>query len=278
MTSDLIEQLDGATIQHGPLSNRIYVMNPGDADAGQLADTLELLAGENGYTKLCVKIPESSASSFLDRRYIMEAAIPGFFHGEETALCLSRFLDPDRGIDAHQEEIKRIIELALHAGDTKTTALPEKVSIRQCRENDAAAMAHVYSCVFPTYPFPIDNPGYLRDTMRTHIVYFGAEHKGKLIALASSEMDRENAAVEMTDFATLPSWRGRNLAGLLLREMESAMRKRNMKTAYTIARAISPGMNITFARAGYGFCGTLINNTNISGGIESMNVWYKRID
>jgi hypothetical protein len=44
---------------------------------------------------------------------------------------------------------------------------------------------------------------------------------------------------------------------------------------YTIARAISVGMNITFARCGYDFGGTLVNNTQIAGRIESMNVWYK---
>jgi hypothetical protein len=36
-------------------------------------------------------------------------------------------------------------------------------------------------------------------------------------------------------------------------------------------------MNATFAKAGYSFGGTLINNTNISGDIESMNVWYKNL-
>jgi hypothetical protein len=45
---------------------------------------------------------------------------------------------------------------------------------------------------------------------------------------------------------------------------------------FTIARARSTGMNVTFAKNGYSFAGTLINNTNISGRIESMNVWYKR--
>ena len=34
-------------------------------------------------------------------------------------------------------------------------------------------------------------------------------------------------------------------------------------------------MNITFARQGYAFSGTLYNNTNISGNLESMNVWHK---
>ncbi|MDD2310679.1 MAG: hypothetical protein PHH91_13970, partial [Desulfuromonadaceae bacterium] len=41
--------------------------------------------------------------------------------------------------------------------------------------------------------------------------------------------------------------------------------------------AYSFGMNITFARDGYSFGGTLTNNTNISGSLESMNVWYKTL-
>jgi hypothetical protein len=36
-------------------------------------------------------------------------------------------------------------------------------------------------------------------------------------------------------------------------------------------------MNITFAKNGYEYAGTLKNNTNISGNIESMNVWYKHL-
>jgi len=53
------------------------------------------------------------------------------------------------------------------------------------------------------------------------------------------------------------------------------MKARGIKTAYTIARAASPGMNITFGRAGYAFSGRLKNNTQIAGDLESMNVWHK---
>jgi putative beta-lysine N-acetyltransferase len=81
----------------------------------------------------------------------------------------------------------------------------------------------------------------------------------------------------MTDFATLPDFRGNNLALLLLREMEAHMRLAKYNTLYTIARSMSPGMNITFAKNSYEYAGTLKNNTNISGNIESMNVWYKHL-
>jgi len=53
------------------------------------------------------------------------------------------------------------------------------------------------------------------------------------------------------------------------------MKNKGIKTAYTIARAMSAGMNVTFSKTGYRFGGRLKNNTNISGNIESMNVWYK---
>jgi putative beta-lysine N-acetyltransferase len=82
----------------------------------------------------------------------------------------------------------------------------------------------------------------------------------------------------MTDFATLPHFRGKGLATALLVDMENEMKNQKIRTLFTIARALSPGMNITFARCGYKYSGTLINNTQIFGHIESMNVWYKHID
>lgn len=81
----------------------------------------------------------------------------------------------------------------------------------------------------------------------------------------------------MTDFATLPDWRGHGLAAPLLFHMENEIGKKGIKTAYTIARSASAGMNITFAKLGYCYAGRLKNNTNISGSIESMNIWYKPI-
>ncbi len=110
------------------------------------------------------------------------------------------------------------------------------------------------------------------------IAYYGAfDAKGKLVAASSAEMDKTSLNAEMTDFATRPDSRGHNIALHLLRLMEGDMAERGLKVLYTIARALSAGMNVTFARAGYIFTGTLVNNTNIAGSIESMNVWYKSL-
>ena len=35
------------------------------------------------------------------------------------------------------------------------------------------------------------------------------------------------------------------------------------------------GMNISFSKMGYLYSGTVINNANISGDMESLNIWHK---
>jgi putative beta-lysine N-acetyltransferase len=136
-------------------------------------------------------------------------------------------------------------------------------------------MAPLYGQVFATYPFPIAEPDFLAETMASHVTYFGVWSDGEPVALSSAETDRDARNVEMTDFATLPEQRGNGYARMLLARMQTTMRNEGIRTAYTIARAISPGMNITFARQGYRFGGCLVNNTNICGKIESMNIWYR---
>ena len=252
-------------------------MKLGDVDPHTLIPALNTLAETNGYTKIFTKLPSDAASVFANEGYVEEAEIPGCYNGSIDARFMCRYIDETRAQSPQAAEIREIIQLSKDKATSPYKPLPDNKSLamRPCTPEDTPRMSHIYSKVFPSYPFPIDNPDYLRDTMKTHIAYFGVEYEGELIALSSAEMDEANSNVEMTDFATLPHMRGKSLAVHLLSAMERAMQQRGIKTAYTIARAISPGMNITFARKGYHFGGTLINNTNISGQIESMNVWYK---
>ncbi len=276
-TKDTVEKLLGATIQHGALSNRIYLMKIDDAPETELIPAVYELAETNGYTKIFAKVPAGRAQAFLSAGYRKEAHVPGFFQGEEDAMFLGYYPDPARAEEANRDELEQIVELAGKKRGKGTAGKPPPVDVvlRRCGEEEVHEMSKVYRDVFPSYPFPIHDPAYLRKTMGTHIVYFGAERNSKLIALSSAEMDEKARNVEMTDFATLPDARGGGLAVHLLSKMEDAMRQRGILTAYTIARAVSAGMNITFAKLAYTYGGRLVNNTNISGNIESMNVWYK---
>jgi len=272
---DKMETFEGATIQHGLLNNRIYLIKVGSAEPAALCKKLEQLARHNRYEKIVAKIPAPCGNAFLDAGYTQEAAIPGFYQGKTDALFLAKYFSADRQREDKADEYEHVLQVTEQKRQYPGSPSYDGFAMRPCDESDAEAMSEVYRTVFPSYPFPIDNPDYLRETMRTHIDYFGVTRKGSLIALSSAEMDLKEQNVEMTDFATLPAWRGRGLAFALLALMEDAMRLKEMKMAYTIARAISPGMNITFARHGYKYGGRLVNNTNISGQIESMNVWFK---
>lgn len=272
---DQIQKLGNSQIQHGLDNNRIYLMKLDPADLPGIVEQLGTLAAEKGYTKIFAKVPAPHATAFTADGYRKEGAIPKFYKGETDAAFLGKFIDPAREITPQRDEIEQIITLAQSTHGRPGDELSNEYSLRPAVEADAKKLAAVYKQVFASYPFPIHDPDYLIETMRSHVCYFVAEKDGKIAAASSGEMDRENRNAEMTDFATLPEHLGNGLAVHLLKFMEPEMRKRNIVTLYTIARAVSPGMNITFAKCGYVFGGTLINNTQISGSIESMNLWYK---
>jgi len=276
---DTCETLGHSEIQHGPYSNRIYLMKLDRRDLPDIIAKLDQLTSEHGYTKIFAKVPVDAEGEFLNGGYRREASIPGFYGGSANAVFLGRYLDPSRAKPGNQAELEQVLELAKAKScrEPRECALPEGFSFFRCRPEHVEEMSRLYQEVFPSYPFPIHDSGYLLETMESHIDYFGILHGGDLISLASSEMDALGSNVEMTDFATLPEFRGRGLAQFLLQEMEDAMIGVGMLTAYTIARAVSPGMNITFSRRGYLYGGTLVNNTQISGSIESMNIWYKSL-
>ena len=278
-STDTIETVAGATIQHGPLNDRIYLMKmPEEAKATKVIEAIEEIAEDREYGKIFVKAPEKRYLPFRENGYEIEAAVPGFYQGEEQALFMVKYLDREREQLEKPEVLKEIIEVSREKPTLEAQGLPTQHEIRELTKEDTLEMAQIYQQVFPTYPFPINDPIYLQEVMDDFVRSFGVfAPDGSLISLAACEIDRKNQNVEMTDFATLPEHRGQGLAHELLMHMEEAMKESGIKTAYTIARAKSFGMNITFSKAGYGFGGLLKNNTNISGSIESMNVWYKNI-
>lgn len=281
---DRIEILgEDGLIQHGGLNRRIYLMKCPSLPPGEIVTRLYALARENDYGKIFAKIPASRAPEFLSAGYVQEACVPGLYRGREDGVFLGRFCDPAR---AHTPEMAELQEIIAHAREKAPAAasplsplppLPGGMLIRRCIPEDAPRMSEIYTEVFPSYPFPVHDPEYLRQTMRENVVYFGVEQHGLLVALSSAEIDPAQKNAEMTDFATLPDLRGQGLARRLLLRMEDCMLRRGLRTLYTIARAASAGMNTVFARCGYRFGGTLINNTNIAGRIESMNVWFRRL-
>ncbi len=278
MNRDTIEIFEGSLIQHGKLNNRIYLLKAGNSDAERLISGLDQLAREKGYTKILGKVKADLLPYFILNGFRAEAFIPGFFAGKADCILVSRFLDENRAVAAKKELITLRELLGNGKSKQQDSISHDGFDHVKLNEKDAGEISELLMQVFTSYPFPVDDPAYIRQTMENnHARYFGIKNGDELIAVSTAETDPEQKNAEMTDFAVLPPFRGNKLAGRLLAVMEDDMKKADMKTLYTIARLKEPGMNKTFINAGYSYSGTLVNNTNISGSIESMNIFYKKI-
>lgn len=269
--------LDGAAISHGPLGDRVYVLTFPDICGEKTADKCERLAEENGYSKIIAKVSERNTDMFIKRGFEAEASMPLQNSPWKQAVFVSKFYTEERRQDKHAETSSEILRKALRR--KKEESAP--ALLRQCEPmtaEDAKEMAALYGKVFDSYPFPVYDPSYIKETMKESVLYFGIRTENKIIALASAEINSHINAAEMTDFATLPEARGKGCASALLVKMENELPKRGITSFFTIARSLSAGMNITFAARGYGFGGKLVNNTNICGGVESMNLWHKQAE
>ena len=275
---DIIESIKGSVIQHGPHNNRIYLMRLNTADTHGLISTLDDMALKNGYGKIFAKISAPAWNAFKSADYIKEAVVPGFFTGKTDGFFIAKYFSARR---QKAQNVKKPLRLVKQAGEgsVKNLHRTDRVTrdVVSCKPSDAAEMSVIFKQAFKSYPFPIQKLTYLKRMMKEGVLYFCIRIEGRIAAIAAAEMDLVSKNAEMTDFATLSKWRGMGLAGMLLGHMDKKTRKLGIKTAYTIAKAASHGMNSVFKNSGYSYAGLLKNNSQICGSIQSMTVWYKHL-
>lgn len=282
---DTITTLSRSVIQFGPLNNRVYLMKLDTRDMPGIVPELEKLAREHGLTKICAKVPAQAQPLFFNRGFIQEARIPGFFHGREDGLYMARFLDQARSQPNPAcpeppplgEVHSRDVSTHHHPEQSLPRTLPAGMSVRKLGSEQAANIARIFTHSFTAYPFPLYDLDYISHCMQTHICFYGIEAQGQIAAIAASEMDDSAGHVEMTDFITLPAFRGHGLATILLQTLEQEMSMRGFSISFSIARAGAPGINTVFARQGYTYRGRLVQNTRFNDRLEDMNVWSKRL-
>ncbi len=273
----MVEKEIKSVLSHGNGSKRVYLMELHPNDFPQIIEYLDQFAQHNKYDKIFAKVPSKYGPAFINNGYVNEASIPGFYNNKEDALFLMKYGSEERS-RPEIEAMNAFQELLLQKANTTLAALGKGYGMRPLKESDTPAMVPLFKEVFSTYPFPVYDPNFLLKSMREEDTrYFGAFYKGELIGISSAECNVEKQNAEMTDFAVIPSHRGKKLANHLLLLMETTLAAEGFKTLYTIARLHSLPMNKTFYNHKYRYSGTLIRNTQISGKIESMNVWYKKI-
>lgn len=275
-TMDKLELIDGNLIHHGKESNRLYLMKCAANFDENALEKFERIATENSYTKFFTKVSDLELDTFLRGGFQIEAEIPNMFESVRAGYFLAKYYDEQRQFT--EKKWMDAFNSVLHTptNDAPITSSSKKnFQVEALTSNDAEEMSALFRKVFDSYPFPIFDAAYIRETMQNEVIYFGVRMDDELCALSSAEMNITSKYAEMTDFAILPQARGMGLSKLLLETMEQEVGNHGITCAFTIARLKSLAMNRTFLSMGYTFAGTLNNNTQIAGSIESMNVFYK---
>lgn len=261
-----------------PAGKRVYLMYLHPDDLPVITGYLDDLCETFGLTKIFVKVKSRFTPEFYRSGYQMEALVPGYYNGLDDAFFMAKYFDEERRLP--EKKALRLFENMMLASTKSNMLKQTKTSfdVIPLSENNADAIATVFKTVFETYPFPVFDPKFIIQTMQDDTRYYGIFKENELIAVSSAECDEKHLSSEMTDFAVLPTYRGKRFALILLDFMENDLRKLGYITLFTIARLHELSMNKTFLNAGYRFTGTLTRNTQIAGKIESMNVWYKQLN
>jgi len=257
-------------------NKRLKIINYEAADYTSMIRRLAWLAEANDFDKIFLKARQEDFQIFLSHGYMMEGILRYYFRGQD-AYILSRFSSTLRARSDHLlEEAKLIEKLIYHSEKQKKHTLPKNVTIVKATEEHIPLLVHIYRSVFETYPSPLTNPDYIKSTMG-HVVYRMALENGRPLAAASADINRHVSAAEMTDCATVPEAQGKGLMQHILMNLEQDLHTEKIMTAYSLARALSVGMNRSFFRLNYEFSGRLINNCDIFGQFEDMNIWVKKL-
>ncbi len=258
-------------------NKRLKLLDYNTVDFYSLDNYIVKTARENELEKIIVISKEADVNNFTRAGYLQEAVDPFFYKGK-SGHYIAKFLSNQRGTKSDKFKKDKIITIAGKKGKYDSELLDKDFVIDKAFKKDIPQLIELYKTIFESYPTPIFNSDYLEKTMDDNNLFLTAkDNSGKIIASISADIDIDKLNAEITDCATLPECRGKKIMYQLVNYIEKEMKKIGLLSIYTIARAISPGINTVFGRNDYVYTGRLIKNCDISGSFEDMNLWVKKI-
>lgn len=277
---DLILQVAGAPSVHARddvYSDRIRCDHPGSRSQGASLGQSLLAAAERLDRGRVVAFVRPMVEDGLKQvGFEREGLIPGFYGGEVACAVMGAYPDASRGDLAHPREVAEVKAL-LAAHDDAPTAHP-RIETRRATVEDATAIAALLDETFAAYPTPSGDPEYVAAAIAEGTPFRFIEVNGQVVACASADLIPDARTAELTDCATRPTHRGRGLMQNVLLDLMDDVRALDYPTAFTLARARIPGVNLAFARLGFELHGTMRQSCRIGAGIEDMNILSRRLD
>lgn len=237
----------------------------------------EELCKENGAEKLIVKGRSEQLATLLKYGYQLEATVDRYFLGSDAYFFCKYFSSARSCSESWITEDSIIKSVYVLGNSEQTIRLPKEYQLKRIAEKDSEVLAALYKQVFQVYPTPLNDPEYVRKTMKDGTVYFGYFFKGEIVSAASAEINTFYKNAELTDCATLIKHRKHGLMKVLLQRLERELKENGIFCAYSIARSLSFGMNAALYQLGYEYRGRLKNNCYIYDKLEDMNMWVKNL-
>lgn len=255
-------------------SDRIRCDHPKVDDGRVLGSALLEAAESTGRGRVVVLAPAHLERGLETAGLTTEARMPGFYGGAEECAVMGAALDPERSESDAQEALRRVDTL-LHGPVAPSThpAVPTEVA----SPSDAEAIAELIGASFEHYPTPSGVPEYIAKQIEDGTPFRVVRDGSDVVAVASADIVAEARTAELTDCATAPEHRGRGLMQSVLRGLVDDLRERRFPTAFTLARAAIPGINVAFRRLGFTWRGRMVQSCRIGRGLEDMNVWSRTL-
>jgi beta-lysine N6-acetyltransferase len=256
-------------------NQRIKILNYNAENFRGMVQNLRWIAEANGFDKIIAMASRQDWRMFLRFGYVLEAVIKYYLNGED-AYVMSKFRSQERlSSGSLMEEILLIENIMDEPRVQEVRSLPQGMRIRMARQEDVPNLISLYQDIFETYPSPLIHASYFETIFQKESIFALCEQDGTIVSAASAELYPEHKAAELTDCATRKQFRGLGLMRQILEFLEQELCRRDYICSYTMARARSYGMNNVFYRLGYDFLGRLVNNCDIYGAYEDMNIWVR---
>lgn len=267
---------DGKTIvaKDDEYSDRIRCDHPGPCDPQSLVLELVQAARARGRDRVVLLAPAAYRNEIRWRGMVLEATMPGFYRGTEDCDVWRYALTPRRASEAEPEAVAAVEAIVAQAKPAGPRAM---VATERATPDDAAGIAALVAASFEHYPTPTGVPEYVASQIEEGTPFRIVRDGTEIVACASADRVVEARTAELTDCATRPDQRGRGLMQALLAGLMDDLREMDYPTAFTLARASVPGINLAFQRLGFEFRGRMAASCRIGGGIEDMNVWSRRL-
>ncbi len=258
-----------------PYSDRIRCDHPAMGSSEFLGDALIEAADELGRGRIVAFVDTRMTEDFESAGFDVEAIMPGFYGGEHDCAVVGTS-DLTQRMDSADLSAAQLTDqiLALKKG---TPGLHAVIETELGTVADAPEIAALLDATFDEYPTPSGEAEYVAEQIREGHVFRVYRQADEIVACASAYLVFDARTAELTDCATKPSHQGQGYMRTLLMDLMDDLRNLEYPTAFTLARAAIPGVNVAFQRCGFKLRGRMAQSCRIGRGLEDMNVWSRRL-